>query len=50
MELSLDRESAGNNEYLVGLGAIGLNVVPESATASIGLAGLAALLFRRRRA
>ncbi|WP_290548467.1 PEP-CTERM sorting domain-containing protein [Akkermansia sp.] len=49
MELFLDRGAETNGCY-VGLGAIELNVVPEPATASMGLVGLAALLFRCRRA
>lgn len=39
----------GDNGYFVGLGAIELNTVPEPATASLGLAGLAVLLLRRRK-
>ena len=48
LELSLDRgtETAG---YFVGLGAIGLNAVPEPATASLSILGMAALMMRRRR-
>lgn len=49
MELFLDKGAETNGCY-VGLGAIELNVVPEPATASMGLVGLAALLFRCRRA
>ena len=48
MELSLSR-GAETNGYFVGLGAIELNTVPEPATASLGLAGLAVLLLRRRK-
>lgn len=48
IELSLDRGSETQG-YFVGLGAIELNTVPEPATASLGLLGLAALVMRRRR-
>ena len=48
LELSLNRgqETQG---YFVGLGAIELNTVPEPATASLSILGLAALMMRRRR-
>lgn len=48
LELSLDRgtETLG---YYVGLGAIALNTVPEPATASLSILGMAALMMRRRR-
>ncbi len=48
IELALSRGS-GTQGYFVGLGAIELNAVPEPATASLGIIGLAALLVRRRR-
>lgn len=48
IELSLNRgpETQG---YFAGLGAIELNTVPEPASASLGLMGVAALMMRRRR-
>lgn len=48
IELSLNR-GAESSGYFVGLGAIALNTVPEPATASLGLLGLAVLMMRRRR-
>lgn len=48
LELSLNRgqETQG---YFVGLGAIELNTIPEPATASLSILGMAALMMRRRR-
>ena len=48
LELSLNRgqETLG---YFVGLGAIELNTIPEPATASLSILGMAALMMRRRR-
>ena len=48
LELSLNRgqETKG---YFVGLGAIELNTIPEPATASLSILGMAALMMRRRR-
>ena len=48
IEISLNRGSETQG-YFVGLGALELNTVPEPATASLGLLGVAALMMRRRR-
>lgn len=48
LELSLNRGQEKHG-YFVGLGAIELNTVPEPATASLSILGLAALMMRRRR-
>ncbi len=48
LELSLGRGTATQG-YFVGLGAIELNTIPEPATASLSILGMAALMMRRRR-
>lgn len=49
IELDLRNKEGNNSGYYVGLGAIELNAVPEPATASLALMGLAAFMMRRRR-
>lgn len=48
LELFLNRGTEMSG-YFVGLGAIELNAVPEPATASLSILGMAAQMMRRRR-
>lgn len=48
LELSLNGGTVTQG-YFVGLGAIELNTIPEPATASLSILGMAALMMRRRR-